>query len=135
LLVAEAAARAVEFVGLPEAQLNLAHAVVYLANAPKSNSVTTALGAAMTDVRDRPTGSVPAHLRDAHYPGAAKLGHGQGYVYPHETPEGWVEQQYRPAELEQDEESAYWRPTGRGGDVDRRPGSHSPGRHDREDER
>ena len=123
LVVADAAARAVEFVGLPEAQLNLAHAVVYLATAPKSNSVTTALGAALADVRDRPAGSVPAHLRDAHYPGAAKLGHGAGYVYPHDEPEGWVDQQYRPDEIEQADDSAYWRPTGRGGDVDRRPGS------------
>lgn len=121
LVVADAAARAVEFVGLPEAQLNLAHAVVYLATAPKSNSVTTALGAAMADVRDRPAGSVPAHLRDAHYPGAAKLGHGKGYVYPHDEPGGWAPQQYRPDEIEESAEP-YWRPTGRGGDVDRRPG-------------
>ena len=123
LVVADAAARAVEFVGLPEAQLNLAHAVVYLATAPKSNSVTTALGAAMADVRDRPAGSVPPHLRDAHYPGAAKLGHGQGYVYPHDEPEGWVDQQYRPAEIE-DVAEPYWQPTARGADVDRRPGPH-----------
>jgi putative ATPase len=131
LVLADAAARAVEFVGLPEAQLNLAHAVVYLATAPKSNSVITALGAAMADVRERPSGSVPAHLRDSHYPGAAKLGHGKGYVYPHDEPEGWVAQQYRPDEIEygEDGEAAaepYWRPTGRGGDVDRRPGR--PGR-------
>ncbi len=116
LVVADAAARAVEFVGMPEAQLNLAHAVIYLANAPKSNSVITAIGAAMQDVRDRPAGAVPPHLRDAHYPGAAKLGHGEGYVYPHDEPGGWVEQQYRPA----DHDERYWRPTGRGGDVDRR---------------
>ncbi len=96
LVVADAAARAVEFVGMPEAQLNLAHAVTYLANAPKSNSVTTALGAAMQDVRDQPAGAVPPHLRDSHYPGAAKLGHGDGYVYPHDEPDGWVHQQYRP---------------------------------------
>ena len=121
LVVADAAARAVEFVGQPEAQLNLAHAVVYLATAPKSNSVTTALGAAMADVRDRPAGSVPPHLRDAHYPGAAKLGHGQGYLYPHDEPEGWVDQQYRPDEIEG---TGYWCPTGRGSDVDRRPGPH-----------
>src|SRR5439155_3561221 len=75
LVVADAAARAVEFVGMPEAQLNLAHAVVYLANAPKSNSAATALWAAQADIRDRPTGSVPRHLRDASYPGAARLGH------------------------------------------------------------
>ena len=116
LVVADAAARAVEFVGMPEAQLNLAHAVIYLANAPKSNSVITALGAAMQDVRDQPAGAVPAHLRDAHYPGAAKLGHGEGYVYPHDETDGWVEQQYRP----DDHVERYWTPTGRGGDVDRR---------------
>ena len=116
LVVADAAARAVEFVGMPEAQLNLAHAVTYLANAPKSNSVTTALGAAMEDVRERPAGAVPPHLRDAHYPGAAKLGHGDGYVYPHDEPDGWVYQQYRP----DDRVDRYWQPTGRGGDVDRR---------------
>ncbi|MCP4086778.1 MAG: replication-associated recombination protein A [Actinomycetia bacterium] len=100
LLVADAAARAVEFVGLPEAQLNLAHAVVHLARAPKSNRVTTALGAAMADVRERAHGAVPAHLRDAHYQGAAKIGHGDGYLYPHDDPRGWVDQQHRPAELE-----------------------------------
>jgi len=116
LVVADAAARAVEFVGMPEAQLNLAHAVTYLAAAPKSNSVTTALGAAMQDVRDQPAGAVPPHLRDSHYPGAAKLGHGDGYVYPHDEPDGWVRQQYRP----DDHDDRYWRPTERGGDVDRR---------------
>jgi putative ATPase len=120
LLVADAAARAVEFVGMPEAQLNLGHAVVYLASAPKSNSAATALWAAQADVRDRPAGAVPGHLRDSHYPGAAKLGHGEGYVYPHDEPGGWVDQQYRPdGHVER-----YWRPTGHGADVDRRPGSH-----------
>ena len=99
LLVADAAARAVEFVGLPEAQLNLAHAVVYLATAPKSNRVYRALSAARADVRDQAAGEVPAHLRDASYRSAGKLGHGRGYVYPHDAPEGWVAQQYRPAEL------------------------------------
>lgn len=99
LLVAQAAARAVEFVGLPEAQLNLAHAVIHLALAPKSNSVVRAVGAARQAVRDRPTGAVPAHLRDAHYRGAQVLGHGEGYVYPHDAPAGWVEQQYLPAEV------------------------------------
>jgi putative ATPase len=100
LLVADAAARAVEFVGLPEAQLNLAQAVVHLAVAPKSNRVTMALGAARADVADEPTGQVPGHLRDAHYPGAARLGHGQGYQYPHDDPRGWVPQAYRPEHLE-----------------------------------
>jgi putative ATPase len=122
LVVADAAARAVEFVGMPEAQLNLAHAVTYLAAAPKSNSVTTALGAAMQDVRDQPAGAVPPHLRDSHYPGAAKLGHGDGYVYPHDEPDGWVRQQYRP----DDHDDRYWRPTGRGGDVDRRAAGTDP---------
>jgi putative ATPase len=119
LPLASAAAQAVEYVGLPEARLNLAHAVIYLATAPKSNSATVALGAAMSDVQDRRTGPVPAHLRDSHYPGAEHLGHGQGYVYPHDTPEGWVPQEYRPAEIA---DQVYYRPTGRGADVDRRPG-------------
>ena len=98
LLVADAAARAVEFVGLPEAQLNLAHAVVYLATAPKSNRVTAALGAAMDDVRRRPAGAVPPHLRDGHYRGAKTIGHGVGYDYPHDDPRGWVRQEHRPPE-------------------------------------
>ncbi|MFN8035969.1 MAG: replication-associated recombination protein A [Acidimicrobiia bacterium] len=98
LLVADAAARAVEFVGLPEAQLNLAQAVIHLATAEKSNSVVAAIGAARRDVHDRPSGAVPAHLRDSHYPGAAKLGHGAGYRYPHDAPAGWVPQEYRPPE-------------------------------------
>jgi putative ATPase len=96
ILVADAAARAVEFVGLPEAALTLAHAVVHLACAPKSNRVTVALDRACRDVRAGEWGGVPAHLRDAHYRGAAELGHGAGYVYPHDAPSGWVEQQYRP---------------------------------------
>jgi len=114
LLIADAAARAVEYVGLPEAQLNLAHAVLHLARAPKSNSVTTALGAARADVREEPSGRVPAHLRDAHYPGAAKLGHGDGYRYPHDDPSGWVDQEYRPAEVAG---RRYYEPSGHGADV------------------
>ncbi len=100
LLVAEAAARAVEYVGLPEAALNLAEAVVYLSRAPKSNAVTVALGRAQADVRSGLPQEVPAHLRDAHYKGAAALGHGEGYVYPHDDPSGVVDQQYRPHALE-----------------------------------
>jgi putative ATPase len=107
LLVADAAARAVEFVGMPEAQLNLAQAVIHLALAPKSNSVITALGAAFEDVRERRAGRVPVHLRDAHYPGAGTIGHGDGYVYPHDLPEGWVDQQYRPDDVATRE---YYRP-------------------------
>jgi len=99
LLVADAAARALEFVGLPEARLNLAQAVIHLSLAPKSNAVLRALDAATADVRDRPSGRVPAHLRDAHYPGAQRLGHGAGYRYPHDEPGGWVDQEYRPPEV------------------------------------
>ncbi len=99
LLIADAAARAVEFVGLPEAQLNLAHAVIYLATSPKSNSVIKALGLAREDVRNGPSGEVPLHLRDAHYQGAKSLGHGKGYDYPHDDPRGWTEQSHRPDEL------------------------------------
>jgi putative ATPase len=101
LLVADAAARAVEFVGLPEAQLNLAQAVVHLATAPKSNRVAAAIWQARADVREHPggTGEVPDHLRDSHYQGAKGLGHGAGYEYPHDDPSGWVDQAYRPALL------------------------------------
>jgi putative ATPase len=100
LVVADAAARAVEFVGLPEAQLNLAHAVVYLATAPKSNRAAVALWRAQGDVKERPAGAVPKHLRDASYYAAKKLGHGAGYDYPHDDPRGWVPQSYRPPEVE-----------------------------------
>jgi putative ATPase len=99
LLVADAAARAVEFVGLPEAQLNLAQAVIHLATAPKSNGVVAALGRAQGDVKDRPAGEVPMHLRSSGYYGAKKLGHGIGYEYPHDDPRGWVPQEYRPPEV------------------------------------
>ena len=100
LLIAEAAARAVEYVGLPEAALNLAEAVIYLARAPKSNSVIVALGRAQEDVRSGAPQEVPTHLRDSHYKGAESLGHGEGYVYPHADPQGVVAQQYRPEALE-----------------------------------
>jgi putative ATPase len=111
LVVADAAARAVEFVGLPEAQLNLAQAVVHLAAAPKSNRVTVALGRAQEDVRTGPRGEVPGHLRDAHYPGAQALGHGRGYRYPHDDPRGWVPQDYRPAEVA---DHVYYEPSAHG---------------------
>ena len=96
LQTAVAAAHAVEFVGLPEARINLAQAVIHLALAPKSNAVIKAIGAAQADVRAGLIGPVPAHLRDAHYAGAKRLGHGDGYVYPHDVPEGIVAQQYAP---------------------------------------
>jgi putative ATPase len=111
LVVADAAARAVEFVGLPEAQLNLAQAVVHLACAPKSNRVTVALGRAQQDVRQGPRGDVPAHLRDSHYRSAGSIGHGQGYVYPHDEPGAFTDQQYRPAELGT---ARYYEPSDRG---------------------
>ncbi|MDA8313348.1 MAG: replication-associated recombination protein A [Actinomycetota bacterium] len=100
LVVADAAARAVEMVGLPEAALNLAHAVVYLACAPKSNRVTVALSRARDDVRSGAPSAVPQHLRDAHYRSAGTIGHGVGYRYPHDSAEGWVDQPYRPDALE-----------------------------------
>lgn len=100
LVVANAAAQAVEFVGLPEAQLNLAQAVVHLAMAPKSNSIKRGVFAARQDVQDTAAGLVPVHLRDASYKSGTHLGHGEGYVYPHDLPEGWVAQQHRPPEVE-----------------------------------
>ena len=96
LVVAVAAASALEHVGLPEAQLNLAQAVVYLATAPKSNRVALAIWAAREDIQRGVNSEVPAHLRDGHYEGAKEFGHGVGYVYPHDDPSGWVDQQYLP---------------------------------------
>jgi putative ATPase len=107
LLVAEAAARAVDYVGLPEARINLAHATVHLALAEKSNTAYQALGRALADVRQGPVGEVPLHLRDASYRSARGLGHGVGYRYPHDEPSGWVDQRYLPEELSG---SRYYRP-------------------------
>jgi putative ATPase len=109
--VAVAAAHALELVGLPEARLNLAQAVIYLALAPKSNAVTSAIGAASDDVRAGHASAVPAALRDAHYAGAKRLQHGSGYRYPHESPGGVVRQDYLPDELADRE---YYRPSGQG---------------------
>jgi putative ATPase len=108
LLIAAAAAQAVEFVGLPECQLNLAQAVTYLATAPKSNASTLAIGKAREDVRSGRTLQVPKHLRDSHYRGAEQLGHGEGYQYSHDFEGGWVEQEYLP------EERRYYQPVDRG---------------------
>jgi putative ATPase len=99
LEVAVAAAHALDRVGLPEAQLNLAQAAIYLATAPKSNRAALAIWNARTAVKDGAVGEVPAHLRDGHYQGAAELGHGAGYRYPHDDPKGWVDQQYLPESL------------------------------------
>ena len=115
LVVADAAARAVEFVGLPEAGLNLAQAVVHLATAPKSNRVTVALGRAGVDARASGVGEVPMHLRDAHYRGATQLGHGDGYRYPHDDPTGWVDQRHRPDEVEG---NVYYDPSSHGAESE-----------------
>ena len=111
LPTAVAAAQTVQLIGMPEAQLTLAHATVHLATAPKSNAVTTALAAAMGDIKAGKAGLVPPHLRDGHYSGAAALGNAQGYAYPHDDPGGVVPQQYPPAELVGVD---YYRPTSHG---------------------
>ncbi|HTX94514.1 MAG TPA: replication-associated recombination protein A [Mycobacterium sp.] len=111
LQVAVAAAQTVALIGMPEAQLTLAHATIYLATAPKSNTVTTALAAAMDDIKAGKAGLVPPHLRDGHYSGAAALGNAQGYRYSHDDPDGVVAQQYPPNELVGVD---YYRPTSRG---------------------
>jgi putative ATPase len=100
LLVAVAASQALEHVGLPEAQLSLAQAVVHLATAPKSNRTALGIWRARDHVRSVPASGVPAHLRDAHYQGAARLGHGDGYRYPHDDVRGWVDQAHLPPEVQ-----------------------------------
>jgi len=108
LVVANAAAQAVMFIGMPEAQLTLAQATAYLATAPKSNAATVAIGRAMEDVRTRGPAPVPLHLRDSHYPGAQRLGHGKGYLYPHDFPGSQVPQEYAP---ESARSGPYYEPT------------------------
>lgn len=99
LAVATSAAYALEYIGMPEARLPLAEATIYIATAPKSNSVIKGIDKALTDIEHRKPGEVPVHLRDAHYKGASKLGHGKGYKYPHDFPGNFVKQQYLPDEL------------------------------------
>ncbi len=111
LLVAVAAAHALEHVGLPEAQLNLSQAAIHLATAPKSNRAALAVWSAREDVRAGKVGEVPAHLRDTSYRGAKMLGHGKGYRYPHDDPRGWVAQQYLPDDLT---DQQYYEPSGHG---------------------
>jgi putative ATPase len=108
LPLAVAAAQACELVGLPECQLTLAQAVTYLACAPKSNAATVGIGEARQDVREGRTLPVPVHLRDSHYPGAQRLGHGEGYRYAHDEPEGVASQDYLGVTRQ------YYRPTDRG---------------------
>lgn len=99
IVVAVAAAHALDFIGMPEARINLAQAAAYVACAPKSNSSVMAIDSAMSDVAHIKVSGVPNHLRDSHYPGAAELGHGKGYKYAHDFPNNYVEQQYLPDEL------------------------------------
>lgn len=111
LQTAVAAAQVVQLVGMPEAQLALAHATIHVATAPKSGAVAAAIGAALSDIGAGKAGAVPPHLRDGHYAGAAKLGNAQGYKYPHDHPDGVLAQQYPPDELVGTE---YYRPTDHG---------------------
>ncbi len=108
LVVAMAAAQATEFIGLPECRISLAQAVTYLATAPKSNASYVAVDAALEDVRSKRVLPVPTHLRDGHYPGAKRLGHGEGYQYAHDAAEGWVDQDYLGIDKE------YYQPVDRG---------------------
>ncbi len=112
LHTAVAAAEAVAMIGFPEARITLAQATIHLATAPKSNAVITAIDRALADVRAGKAGAVPPALRDAHYAGAKKLGHGHDYAYPHDDPRGVVPQQYAPDEVDG---QVYYRP-GRHGD-------------------
>ena len=109
--VAVAAADAVQYIGMPEGRIPLAQAVVHLATAPKSNAAYLGIDRAIADVREGRAGRVPKHLRDAHYPGAKRLGHGKGYVYPHDDAIGVVQQEYLPAELRG---ATYYQPTEHG---------------------
>jgi putative ATPase len=108
LVVASAALQAAEFVGLPECKLILAQAALYVATAPKSNACAQALWQAETDIHNGPAVPVPPHLRDAHYAGAQRLGHGVDYLYPHNYPGGWVAQSYLPFDRH------YYEPVDRG---------------------
>ena len=108
LILAQAAANATEFIGMPECRIPLAQAVTYLALAPKSNAAYLAIDAALDDVRTQRTLPVPVHLRDRHYTGAKRLGHGEGYQYPHDASDGWVAQDYLGVDAQ------YYQPTDRG---------------------
>lgn len=100
MLQAHAAANALEWLGLPEARIPMAQAVLAIATAPKSNSAVESIDRALAYVKKHPTGEVPVHLKDANYPGAEKLGHGQGYRYPHTYPNHWVDQAYLPPSIQ-----------------------------------
>lgn len=115
LVVATAAAHALEFVGLPEAQIPMTEAAIYIAAAPKSNAVVQAIARVQADLRDRPQGPVPVHLRDTSYPGARRLGHGKGYLYPHDHPGNYVPQDYVP---EGAMSGPYYEPTANGAEAE-----------------
>jgi putative ATPase len=121
LVVADAAARAVEYVGLPEAGLNLAHAVIYLATAPKSNTSMAALSRAFDDVNNRNAGAVPGYLRSVHPYQRNKLKEGGGYANPHNDPSGFVRQEYRPPEIAGEmgtaERRVYYHPSPHGAEA------------------
>jgi putative ATPase len=112
--VAVAAAQTVQLIGMPEGAITLAHAVIHCSLAPKSNAVVTAIGEAQTDVRAGKIGTVPPHLRDAHYATATKYGHGVGYKYAHDEPHGIAAQQYLPDDLDG---ADYYRPTTHGNEA------------------
>ena len=114
LQTAVAAAQAVQMLGMPEGRLTLAHATIHLSLSPKSNAVISAIDAAQGDVRSGRIGTVPAHLRDAHYPGARALGHGTSYRYPHDAPGGVVAQRYLPDPLA---DRRYYAPTDHGAEA------------------
>lgn len=115
LQTAVAAAQAVQLIGMPEGRIILAEAVVHIATAPKSNAAYNGINAAIADVRAGRGQGIPAHLRDAHYPGAKQLGHGKGYVYSHDEPHGVARQQYPPDDLVG---RNYYEPTGNGVERD-----------------
>jgi putative ATPase len=114
LVIATAAAQAVQFVGMPEARIILSQAVIYIATAPKSNACYIAIDQAINDLKQKNCGQVPLHLRDAHYQGAKKLGHGVDYLYPHNYDNHLVEQQYLPDNLVG---TVYYQPSQNGEEI------------------
>jgi len=113
ITIVSSCVQAAMMVGFPEAQINLAQAVILMASCPKSNRSVAALYAAQADLRNRQTGDVPDHLKDSHYSGAKDRGLGIGYKYPHDYG-GWVEQQYLPDDLVG---TVYYEPTENGGEA------------------
>lgn len=111
LVIASSALQSVHAIGMPEGRIILSQAALYVATAPKSNASYVGIDAALEDVKNNEIGQVPPHLKDAHYKGAKKLGHGEGYLYPHNYPGGYVKQQYMPKGME---DKRYYRPTDNG---------------------